>query len=88
MGISQFEFERIVFEVAEEDSRFGVEINRTEVYLTYSSHKHTYKRLLDYNDEGEITGKCTINGNIELFEVKPQIFINRVYDKIQQLLNE
>jgi hypothetical protein len=87
MGISQLEFERIVYEVADEHN-FGVEVDGTDVYLIYRSHKHPYRRLLDFNDRGEITGRCTTDGTVQLFEVKPKIFADRVYRRIQQYLND
>ena len=88
MEISQLEFESIIHEVAE-NLHFDVEINGTDVYLTYGSHKNPNKRrLLDFDDNGKITGRCTTNGGVQQLEVKPRIFAREVYDSIQELFNE
>jgi hypothetical protein len=86
MGISQSEFERIVHEVAEE--RFwDVEINGTDVYLTYHTHKRTYRRYFDYNDGGEITGHCLTERGVYSNDVTPHIFANMVGSRVEKLLN-
>jgi hypothetical protein len=87
MGISQSEFERIVYEVAKE--RFwDVEINGMGVYLTYLTHKHTYTRYFDYNDGGEITGNCITERGIHPNDVTPRIFAKMVGSRVEKLLNE
>ncbi|GEM_PF-5246379 len=85
MGISQSEFERIVHEVAEERI-WDVEIKGTDVYLTYRTNKHTYKRRFDYNDGGEITGYCTTLRGIYPGDVTPGIFTNMVASRIEKYL--
>lgn len=86
MGISQSEFERIVQEVARE--RFwDVEINGTDVYLTYHTRKNTCRRYFNYNDDGEITGNCKTTMSIHLNDVTPEIFANMVGNRIEKLLN-
>lgn len=85
MGISQSEFERIVQDVAKE--RFWeVEINGTDVYLTYHTHKHTYRRHFDYNDGGEITGNCITERGIYPGDATPHIFTNMVGSRIENFL--
>ncbi len=87
MGISQSEFERIVHEVANE--RFwDVEIDGTDVYLTYHTNKHTYRRCFDYNDGGEITGNCRTLRGIYPGDVTPSIFTRMVGSRIEKHLNE
>lgn len=87
MGISQFDFERIVHSVAKE--RFwNVEINGTDVYLTYHTRKHIYRRYFDYNDGGKITGNCIIERGIYPYDVTPHIFANMVGSRVEKLLNE
>ncbi|WMJ77798.1 MULTISPECIES: hypothetical protein [unclassified Sedimentibacter] len=87
MEISQYEFERIVHEVAKE--RFwDVEIIGTDVYLTYHTHKHTYRRYFDYNNRVEITGNCITDMGIQPNDVTPRIFASMVGSRVEKFLNE
>jgi hypothetical protein len=87
MGISQVDFENIVYSVANERPSWSVEIDGTYVSLTYRTNRHTRTKHFDYNDNGKITGFCKTDIGGYPGDIQPDMFANMVGDRIDRFLN-
>ena len=85
MGVSQYELERIAYDVADEFN-FHVEVQGTDIYFTYTNARgKPVTRHIYYYPDSNTWG---INGTLLPLEHKPPLFMDRVCYRIEQLLNE